>query len=62
MSEVVVESVFVPCERAIEVSSSSEVGLVSRSFPVFLPSMRFWFEVRSMRWKTWRSTLCLMDW
>jgi hypothetical protein len=32
MSEVVVESVFVPCERAIEVSSS-EVGLVSRSFP-----------------------------
>jgi hypothetical protein len=32
MSKVVVESVFVPCERAIEVWSS-EVGSVSRSFP-----------------------------
>jgi hypothetical protein len=32
MSEVVVESMFVPCERAIEVSSS-EVGSVSRPFP-----------------------------
>jgi hypothetical protein len=50
MSEVVVESMFVPCERAIEVLPS-EVGSVSRSFPGFLSSGRFWFEVRSMRWK-----------
>jgi hypothetical protein len=34
MSKVVVESVFVPFERAIEVSSS-EVESVSRSFPGF---------------------------
>jgi hypothetical protein len=61
MSEVVVESVFVSCEWAIEVSSS-EVGSVSKSFPVFWSSRRFWFEVRSMRWQKWRSTLCLMVW
>jgi hypothetical protein len=34
MSKAVVESVFVPCDRAIEVSLS-EVEYVSRSFPCF---------------------------